>query len=300
VAGPRLSGLAGGVRRLDTSPRWSRCARDPAEVGGLDRYAHRRRSRPRGAGRCQLRVRCSSIPCLRSLPVVSVKGPRPRTPTPRARASTAVCPAGASPYAPPFRRLPKRAPKQLRPGVVCRDCASFRHASRICETCVAPNGESCERTNTCGLGAPAHRPFARNRRGCRWVFRSSLTSTRNTWPVIGNPVSGLFFWRRSRGRGEKLCHARVPPMPWLRLALRSRAHQAPVHRSTRQRDLAATPLPLPVDGLRVGRQPTRRARSPSQWAFAVTGDSLRASLPVQMHRRLGGRIEAASPGYCGR
>jgi hypothetical protein len=162
------------------------------QAGGQVRASLGEWGRERGA-RCQLRVRGSGIPCLRSLPVVSVKGPRPRTPTPRARASTAVCPAGFSPYAPPFRRLPERAPKQLRPGVVCRDCASFRHASRICETCVAPNGESCERTNTCGLGAPAHRPFARNRRGCRWVFRSSLTSTRNTWPVIGNPVSGLFF-----------------------------------------------------------------------------------------------------------
>jgi hypothetical protein len=186
VAGPRLSGLAGGVRRLDTSPRWSRCARDPAEVGGLDRYAHRRRSRPRGAGRCQLRVRCSSIPCLRSLPVVSVKGPRPRTPTPRAPASAAVCRAGASRYAPSVRRLPRRALKQLRPGVVCTDCASFhspassahresavelgnpggrrQHTSSHPHSCLlakALTSNSCRRVSPRGLSAPPRRaPYA--------------------------------------------------------------------------------------------------------------------------------------------
>jgi len=94
---------------------------------------------------------------------------------------------------------------------------------------------------------------------------------------------GPFLWRGSRGSSEELPDARVPSMPCFRPLRRCRACKAPVHGSSRQHRSAATPLSLPVDGLRLGRQPARKARSCFGRASGVTGATRARSSAAARH-----------------
>jgi diguanylate cyclase (GGDEF)-like protein len=69
--------------------------------------------------------------------------------------------------------------------------------------------------------------------------------------------------------------ARVPAVRDLRVARGSCPRAAPVDRSTGQPDLAATPLLLPIDGLRLGRQLPRAAHASANRRPTVTDSTPR-------------------------